>query len=360
MAEVISSAYTRALGEVIREIQPDVSQYRGIQYMPSVDRPTNDVYVDVWERSGGATLEHTLDSDPLNVQKKNFRTQKFSAGAYREGIRYGESDILRLRELGTNDLSKRGIQMHMEENAKRLNDRIETRCELLRWQVIFNGSYVYDGRTVDFGVPAANQVSPAVNWATGSSAAGTLATNPSANPINDLRFWIMGGYAQYRLYTIKKLVMNPNTARMFLNNPAVQSLIAPAIQGGRLQGYDINAVLSFLLPGMPEVDVYNGVYLAEAIDPITGKITTSAATFFIPDGKIFFETNLPDGGKIGEISMTLNLSNGSIETPTAGKFVVTDQRGLENVQNPYIAMYAGFNGGPALTRSFDLLTATVF
>lgn len=356
--ELISPAYTRALGEVIREIEPDPNLYRGAQYMPAVERPTNNVYVDVWERTGGATLEHTLDTDPLNIQKKGFRTMQFSAGAYREGLRYGESDILRLRELGTNDLTKRGIQQHLEENAKRLNLRIETRMELLRWQVIFNGAYVYDGKSIDFGIPSANNVAPIANWATGSGA--TLAPNASADPINDLRFWLMGGYDTFRLYTVKKLVMNPNTARMILSNPKVQTQIYPAIQGGRLQDYNLNGILGFLLPGMPEVDVYNGTYLAESIDPITGRITTGAATYFIPDGKIFFETNLPDGNKIGEIQMTLNLSNGSIEAPTAGKFVVTDQRGLANVQNPYLALYAGFNGGPALTRSFDLLTASVF
>jgi hypothetical protein len=356
--ELVSPAYTRALGEVIREIEPDPSLYRGIQYMPAVDRPTNNVYVDVWEATGGATLEHTLDTDPLNIQKKGFRTLQFSAGAYREGIRYGESDILRLRELGTNDLSKRGIQQHLEENAKRLNTRIETRLELLRWQAIFNGSYVYDGRVIDFGVPAQNAVAPVTNWA--SVVNGRLQANASADPVTDLRFWVMGGYEQYRKYTVKKLVMNPNTARMFIESPKVQQLITPAITGGFVRTNDINAILSFIIPGMPEVDIYNGTYFSETINPLDGKLTVSTSQYFIPDGKIFLETNLPDGNKVGEIQMTLNLSNGSIEAPTAGKFVVTDQRGLANVQNPFIALYAGFNGGPALTRSFDLLTATVF
>lgn len=356
--ELISPAYTRALGEVIREIEPDPALYRGIQYMPAVERPTNNVYVDVWEATGGATLEHTLDTDPLNIQKKGFRTMQFSAGAYREGIRFGESDILRLRELGTSDLSKRGIQQHLEENARRLNIRIETRMELLRWQAIFNGSYVYDGRTIDFGVPGANAVAPTVNWAT--TPGGIPTVNNSANPINDLRYWIMGGYAQYRKYKVKKLVMNPTTARMFIENTMVQSLIAPAVTGRYVQNYDINGILNYLIPGMPMVDIYEGTYFSETIDPMSGKLSVSAATYFIPDGKIFFETQLPDGNKVGEIQMTLNLSNGSFEAPAAGKFVVTDQRGLANVQNPYLALYSGFNGGPALTRGFDLLTATVF
>lgn len=358
--ELISPAYTRALGEVIREIEPNPDLYRGIRYMPAVDRPTNNVYVDVWEATGGATLEHTLDTDPLNIQKKAFRTMQFSAGSYREGIRFGESDILRLRELGTNDLSKRGIQQHLEENAKRLNTRIETRQELLRWQVIFNGSYVFDGKVVDFGVPAANTVSPVANWGSVDAQTGVVTVNPAADPIADLRLWTMGGYAQFRKYTIKAMVMNPNTERMFLANPKVQEQIRPFLASGIISGYETNKILGLLIPGIANIEVYKGTYFSETIDPLTGKISVSPSTYFIPNGKIYFETELPDGNQIGEISMTLNLSNGSIEAPTAGKFVVTDQRGLANFQNPYIAMYSGFNGGPALTRGFDLLTATVF
>jgi hypothetical protein len=359
MAELISPAYTRALGEVIREIEPDPALYRGIQYMPAVERPTDDVYVDVWEATGGATLEHTLDTDPLNIQKKAFRTLQFSAGKYRESIRFGESDILRLRRLGTADLSQRGIQQHLEENARRLNTRIETRMEMLRWQAIFNGSYIYDGRVIDFGVPALNSVAPTTVWAT-RDASGRLVSNDASNPVLDLRFWTMGGYDIFRKYQIRKMVMNPNTSRMFIESKAVQQLIAPAITGGFVRTYDINGVLSYVIPGIPEVDVYAGTYFNETIDPVTGKISVSTSQYFIPDGKIYFETNLPDNNRIGEIAMTLNLSNGDIGAPASGKFVITDQRGLADVANPSMKLVSGFNGGPALTRSFDLLTATVF
>jgi hypothetical protein len=358
--ELISPAYTRALGEVIREIEPDVNLYRGIQYMPAVERPTNNVYVDVWEATGGATLEHTLDTDPLNIQKKAFRTMQFSAGAYREAIRFGESDILRLREIGQNDLSKRGIQQHLEENAKRLNTRIETRLELLRWQAIFNGSYIYDGRVIDFGVPAANTVSPVANWGSVDPVTGVVTVNPNSDPIADIRLWTMGGYGQFRKYNIRKMVMNPNTERVFLANQKVQDQIRGFLASGIINGYETNKILSLLIPGVPEVDVYKGTYFAETINPLTGKIAVSAATYFIPNGKIFFETDLPDNNKVGEVQMTLNLSNGSIDAPTAGKFVITDQRGLGNVKNPSLELVGGFNGGPALMRSFDLLTATVF
>ena len=360
MADLISPAYTRALGEVIREIEPDPAQYLGIKYMPAVERPTNDVYIDVWERTGGATLESTTETDTQAIQRKGFRTEKFSSGTYREMIRFGETDILRLRELGTNDLSKRGIQQHIEENARRLNTRLETRMELLRWQAIFNGSYIYDGRTINFGIPALNNVSPVANWATVTG--GVPTANPSANPIADLRFWLTGGYAQFRIYGMPRaMIMNPNTARMILDNPNVQTLIAPAITGGRLQTYDVAGIMSFLLPGLPQPEIYAGTYLAEAIDPLTGKITTGNATYFIPDGKIFFETNLPDGNKIGEVQMTLNLSNGNINAPTAGKYVLTDMSGLASLTKaPHMALVSGFNGGPALTRAFDVLTATVW
>ena len=230
--------------------------------------------------------------------------------------------------------------------------------ELLRWQAIFNGSYVYDGKTVDFGVPAGNNVAPAVPW--GASSGGVFTTqNDAADPFADLLFWLTGGYGAFRKYKITKIIMNPNTERMFLNNPKVQNLIRTRFASESFASYSIQGIMSFLLPGIPPIQIYDGWYQSENEDPVTGQITVGDAQFFIPDGKIFFEVKLPSGGKIGDIMMSLNLSNGSIDSPTAGKFIIVDERIQTHPQNPYIDLIGGFYGGPRLTSGFNLLTATV-
>jgi hypothetical protein len=169
----------------------------------------------------------------------------------------------------------------------------------------------------------------------------------------------MGGYSPFRKYKISKVIMNPNTARVFLDNPAVQSLIQNRFASETYKMHDINAVLDFLVPGMPPIEIYKGWYQNETVDPTTGLITLADATFFIPDGSIFFECKLPDANKVGDIVMTLNLTNGSVDAPSAGKFIVVDEHIADRPGNPYIDVFGGFNGGPRLKRGPDVLTATV-
>lgn len=357
MSKVFAAEHTRVLQEVIREIETDPSEYLGAKYMPAVEIPSSQVFVDVLEARGGLIKEHTLGTDPQATPRRQFRTQQYSPGAYKEFIRFNEQDILRLRELGLNDQSKRGIRQHLNENALVLNNRIEARMELLRWQTIFDGTYVYDGKTVDFGKPAANNVAPVVPWATVVS--GVLVANASANPILDLRYWLMGGYAKFRKYKITKIIMNPNTARWILDNANVQSLIQNRFASETYKMHDVNAVLGFLIPGMPEVEIYKGWYQNESINATTGLITVGDAVFFIPDGSIFFECKLPDSNKVGDIVMTLSLANGSVDSPAPGKFILVDEHIEDRPGNPYIDVLGGFYGGPRLKRAFDVLTAFV-
>lgn len=358
MSRVFAAAHTRVLQEVIREIETDVSEYLGAKYMPSVDIPSATVFVDVLEARGGLVKEHTMGTDPQSAPRRQFRTQQYAPGVYKEFIRFNEGDILRLRELGMNDQSKRGIRQHLNENALVLNNRIEARMELLRWQAIFNGTYVYDGKTVDFGKPVANNVAPTVPWGLNDGFGNFTVTNPAATPIQDVRYWVDGGYAPFRKYKKTKIIMNGNTERVFLDNPAVQSLIQSRFAVGDYR-HDINSILSFLVPGCPPIEIYNGWYQNETINATTGLITLGDAVYFIPDGALFFECKLPDSNKIGDIVMTLNLSNGSVDSPSAGKFILVDEHIADKPGNPYIDVLGGFHGGPRLKRAFDTLTATV-
>lgn len=359
MSKVFAAEHTRVLQEVIREIETDPSEYLGAKYLPSIDMPSTSVFVDVLEARGGLVKEHTLGTDPQSAPRRQFRTQQYSPGAYKEFIRFNEGDILRLRELGLNDQSKRGIRQHLNENALVLNNRIEARMELLRWQAILNGTYVYDGKTIDFGKPANHDVAPVNPWGTNDGSGNFVDANAAATPIQDMRYWVMGGYAPFRKYKITKIVMNPNTERMVLDNPNVQSLIQNRFASEAYKAHDINAVMGFLVPGMPPIEIYKGWYQTETSDATTGEITVGDAIYFLPDGRLFFEAKLPDNNKIGDVVMTLNLANGSVDNPAPGKFILVDEHIEDRPGNPYIDVIGGFYGGPRLKRAFDVLTATV-
>jgi hypothetical protein len=284
--------------------------------------------------------------------------QEFAGGTFKEAILFDESDILYLRELGSNDPSRQGIRQHLDIAIDRLNRRIEARIEKLRWDAIFTGGFSYLSTTHSYGIPAANRSVPVgAVW----SSDGINANN-AANPIADLRYWLMGGYSTYRKYKFTKIIMSKNTARWILENTNTKTYLSSMYANPTLPEYDINKVLSFVLPGIPPVDVYDGWYQAETIDG-NGKLTVGDATFFIPDGYIFFECALPGGDKIGEFVQGANLASGSLESPGVGKFLVVEENIAPGTKggpsNPYISVLGGVYGAPKLDRPFDVLTAKV-
>lgn len=352
------SPYVAAIQKVIREIESDPATYIGARYLPDYNSPTHNIYVEKLRARGGMTLEHVLDTDTKTIQRSSATAQQFSPGAYREMITYNESDILRLREIGQNDLSQRGIQEWVTRDSLTLNRRLETRKEYLRWQAIFTGQWAYNGRVVDFGRDPNLEVTPAVVWGT-YDGNGKLQINTAADPIADLRYWVMGQYAPFIKYKITKVIMNPRTANLFLGNPKVQAQIMSRFAAETFAANDVSGITKFLIPGMPDVEIYNGWYQGETVDNATGITSVGNGQYFISDGGIFFECQLPDDNKLGDLVMTLNLSNGDINMPAQGKFLIVEPHLKDQSKAPHINLVAGMNGGPKLDRASDIISAQV-
>ena len=355
--EFFDNEYTEVIQKLVNEIVNDPSTYRGAKYMPSIALPVNRVRVEVIEATGGLTNEHVVGTEPQYIQGTGMRTQEFTPPAYKEAILYDEQRILYLRELGQNDRSRRGIRQYIDRDIDRLNRRIEARIELQRWKTIFDGGYTFLGKTISFGIPSGNRAVPVgAVWSSDG-----ISANNSANPIVDLRYWIMGGSSAFRKYVVTGMVMNPNTARWILDNTNTRAYLTSYGANPAIGSYDLNKTLQFLIPGLPSVDVYNGWYQTETVS--NGRIVVSDATYMIPDGYIFFECALPGNDKIGEFVQTLNLSSGSIADPGAGKFLVVEDNTVPGSKggatNPYINLVGGVYGGVKLDRPFDVLTAKV-
>ncbi len=354
-----TNEYTDQLQKVVRQVVNDPSTYKGSAYLPSVALPASKIYVDVVEASGGLTNEHVIGTAPKTVQGVGSHTQSFEGGAWKEEMIMKEGDLLRLRELGSNDRSMRGARQFIDFNVDKLNRRLEARIEKLRWDTIFNGSFTYLGRTISFGVPSGNIATPL----NGMWSLDGINANANAKPVTDLRYWLTGGLAGFRKYMVSKAVMNPNTARWILDNAEVKSLIQYRFAAENFADYDLNRTLQFLIPGLPPFEVYKGWYQNESVDS-DQKVTVGDAIYFIPDGYIFFEvSNLPGGDKIGEVQQGVHLASGSIDSPGFGKFLLVEDNTAPGTkggpQNPYISLVAGFHGGPKLDRAFDVLSAKV-
>jgi hypothetical protein len=370
--EFFIDQYTSELQKLIREVVNDPSTYLGSEFLPSVASPVLKVRNEVVESTGGVTNDYLPGTSPKFVQSFGSRVQEFSPGYWKEAIHYDETKILFLRELGQKDPSRRGIEQYIDLDIDRLNRRLEAKIELLRWQAILNGGFTWNNLTTAFSIPSFNTATPlAGNW----SLDGINANN-SATPIQDLRYWLAGGYGPYRKYKVKRIIMNPNTARWFLDNSSVRSYVQNALANPAVAQYGINEVLKFFYPGCPPVVVYDGWFQQEQVGPGNGAVTsinttpqaqqivTTNGIYFIPDGAIFFDvTNLPGGDKLGSFVQTVHLASGTPAAPGFGKFLVVEENIAPGTKggpgNPYIDIFAGVYGGPNLERAFDVLTASV-
>lgn len=354
----VTDEHTEILQKLVREVVNDPSTYIGSKFIPSVALPVRKIRTEVIEASGGVTNEHVIGTDPTYVQSFGTRVQEFEPPAYKEAIHYDEKKILFLRELGDNGRNKRGIRQYIDLDVDRLNRRLEARIELLRWQAIFNGGFSYAGKTFSYGIPGANRAVPIGGlWSTDGSTANDL-----ANPLEDIRYWLMGGLAKFRKYKVTSMIMNPNTARFILDNANVQSLVSRYFSSDIFGAYELNKTIQFLIPGAPPVSIYDGWYQTETVDG-TGKIVVSDAVYFIPDGYIFFEASLPGGDMIGEFVQGVHLASGTVDAPGYGKFLVVDENIAPGTKggpkNPYLDLVSGVYGGVKFDRAFDVLSAKV-
>lgn len=355
--EFITDQHTSVMQKLIQEVVNDPTTYKGSTYLPSIAVPARKIRTEVIEATGGLTNEHLVGTDPKYIQSFGTRVQEFVAPAFKEKIHFDEEKILYLRELGQNDPSRAGIRQYIDKDVDRLNRRLEARMEYLRWQAIFTGGFSFFGNTVSYGIPAGNQASPlGADWSLDG-----VNPNNSANPLGDIRYWLVGGLAGFRKYVVTKMIMNPNTARWILENTNTKSYVQNAIANPAVKQYDINDILNFFIPGCPPVEVYKGWYQTETVTD--GKITVSDAVFFVPDGYIFFEASLPGGDKIGEFVQGIHLATGTIDNPGYGKFLLIEDHTAPGTKggpsNPYFDIVAGVYGGVKMDRPFDVLTAKV-
>ncbi len=357
MNEFFTNEYTSVIQKLVQEVVNDPSTYLGAKYIPSVALPVDRVRVEIIEASGGLTQEHAVGTDVKYVQSFGTRVQEFAPPAYKEAILYDEKKILNLRALGQNDPSKRGIRQYLDLDIDRLNRRLEARIELLRWNAIFAGSFSYMGNAFSYGIPSANTAVPlGAVWSLDG-----INPNNAANPIADIRYWTQGGLAAFRKYRIKRMIVNPNTARFVLENTNTKAYLSSIGANPNISEWTLPKLIAFLVPGGPEVVIYDSWYQQETV--VANKITVGNAVYFIPDGGIFFEASLPGGDMIGEFVQGLNLASGTMEAPGFGKFLVVEENIAPGTKggpgNPWMQAIAGVYGGVNLQRSFDVLTANV-
>lgn len=343
--------------------------------LPAVDQ----IWVEWVEGVKGLAYDYVYGSAVPQVRQLANGTYSYQAPAVREQKIYNEQDILFYRQLGGN-VSDRGIMQKLAYNSLDSMVRMQNKKKYTLANYVFNGSYTFapaNGMaplTVSSGVPSTNTLTPIVApWGVAGSGvnAGTYVPNNSANPILDMQFWFSSSGVLKRLLPyIKGLIMNPNTAFLFMQNQNTQAYINrvlannSVISAGRTYGVEL--VADIAIPAVKKFDIvidYTGwsALSAAGVDP---QLPTQF-NYFIPDGQIFFEMDIPAtfGGPLGDFVFLGQVQNGGFVNPQPGPFLIIEDLTVPGSRggliNPQLAQVSGYAGGPRIRRPMDIITANV-
>ena len=348
LSGVIGQKETAVIAAVVDEITAKPAEGLGLQLMPVKSYPEFLVYHEKVSGFGGLLSERVIGESGGTSAISSSETIEFSPGSYQEAKRFGEKDLISLRRLG--DIGARGVTGltsgaldFMGRAGEDLKFKLNNRLNKLAWDTLFNGTYQYQGTTkYNFNTPAANTVFAASDWSIPAT----------STPFTDL-FQILKTNPTYYKYIIKHIVINPVTEAAMLNSAQARNVI---INNAFAVG-DINKLASILFPGLPEIKVCKDAYQDQTV--AGGKIVNGLAQYFVPDYKLLM---IPDfGGSLfgsfGELQMTYNMNDpsASVQTPAIGIYTFVDELGLMQRKAPYLEIVTGFNGGPNLMRSNDVL-----
>jgi hypothetical protein len=349
-----------------------LSEYFPDEMLPAVEK----IWVDVVDGVIGIAQDYTYGTEVSEVAKLGNQIYEFIAPAVRDKFLFNETDMLFRRELGNPNISSRGILQRISLNSLNAYGRLLNKKKTMISNMVFNGTYTFSPNigspvTVSAGIPAANNATPTVApWLVLSSSGsthGTYVPNNNANPISDLLYWFSTYPTFIRMLPfIRKMIMNPITANAFINNSNTQAYINRVITNqsvfDRNQKMDIGLAVRYFLP------IFDIEVVIDATSYMTNQVwaaSNNTAIYFIPTGKIFFGVDVGAyGGTLGDFCMIGAIQNGGFQNPQPGMFIVLEDftapaAGNGGMEQPYLKMVSGFNGGVRIRRPYDILTATV-
>jgi hypothetical protein len=355
LAGIITDRHTSIIHAVVDKVIASPGEEYFAKLFPAKNVYARNLIHERLSGYGGFTGERNLNEKGKPVSGRSRDSRLFKPGFYQEHIRWNEDDLINLRKAGT--LDERAVKGplgvtageldELSAAAMKLQRRVVNRWNKLGADAIFNGTFVWKSLSYDFEVPAGNRLTAPTDW-----------SDPSAGtPLSDL--WAYQNTdATVRKYKIKRFVINPKTATDIMVSDEVRNVL----KNYNLLKNDINIVAQFLFPGLAEIYTLRDAYQDETIEA-DGTVTMGAHTFFMPDDKVFIEIDF--AGMIypiyGNFCLTENLNDpsASIEKPAVGLYTYIDEKGLEERESPYVKLVTGFNGGPNLLRSDDVLTISV-
>lgn len=349
---IITDRHRQIIHAVVDKVIADPGEQYFANLLPTRNVPAQVMIHERMSGFGGFTGERALGEKGKAISNGSSDSRLFEPGAYQEHSRFDEKDILTLRKLGT--YGDRGItgltsgeMDELSRSGMKLQRRVINRINKLNADAVLNGTFVWKSKTFNFDVPAGNRLTAPTDWS--DPAAGT--------PLSDL--WnYQNNDPLVRLYKVHQYVINPKTATDIMVSQEVKDVL----RNYNLVKNDINVVAQFLFPGLAPIKVVKDAYQEESVNA-AGQIVMGAHTFFMPDDKVIVEVSF--AGMIyptyGEFQLTENINDPSatLDRLATGIYTFVDEEGLREREAPHIKVVTGFNGGPNLLRSDDVITISV-
>lgn len=318
---------------VVEKWSPDASKFALASILPMVTYPTEMIQWDVLGGIQGMTHAAALNAPAPLIKNRVIRTMQEVTRYWREGGRIRESDILRIRKLGSLDkLAGPELAMNL---TKQLTLRRFTRIEWLGWAIIQN-KLTIDDNGVKFQADYTGliqEVDAGTDWA----------DLGSADPISDIltgsRLLRGKSDGQARLY------YNAITADYLSKNAIIRDLFKRTNATAEL-GPDTVGKLIAALCNVESAQLYDGGYEDES-----GNFQT-----FIDDGVVAYIGKPPMGQRLGHFATTPNVQTGGL-SPKPGPFVMTYDKTSENP--PYWEQVQGIHGIPVLEFPEVIIKMTV-
>jgi hypothetical protein len=358
---------TALITGVMEEVTPLLQNDLMREMFPEAEYAAQTLLLDMFENIVGMSFDNPMDSPVPIIKKRGLRTESFTPKSVHEAIEVSQQEMLFLRDPGNPNISLRGIATYLAMWSQQLGHRQEVRKIDDIYTALFNGELNWLNQAVSYSIPSGNRINASALSGVWGSFTGTgISPNASANPILDLSIILNSILIQYRGLKIK-LVMNPKTHQLLVQNPNVinrtayvyanNSLVSKADKGG----VTIATALEYFLGGDLNVDVLidNSVYIPDADDP-HGR-TPGQSTYLLPDGQIWIYIDTDGfGAPLGEYAYTLAAQNGGMNNPKSGKFMyfidTTLSQTFEGIAQPRIYIGGGWNGAPRIMRNKDIWT----
>lgn len=348
LAGIIGQRETSVIGAVVDEITASAREQYALKLMPAVAYPVELIYHEKVSGFGGLLAERSIGESGPTTASSSSEVIEFRGGAYQEIKRFTEQDLRSLRALGSmGDRGVTGLTTKAVDFLSRagmdLQTKLTNRLNKIVWDALFTGVYTFKGITkANFNVPAGNTIQTTTDWS-------VVATS---TPLTDL-YNIQKTNAVFRKYKILEYVMNPITIAAILNSAEVRAVLVN--HAGAIG--DVNKVAAILYPELAPIKEVADSYQDQTV--VNGLIVNGNTTYFVPDYKILCVPDFSGTlyGLYGELQLTNNLNDPSatLETPAMGIYTFVDEQGLLNRKAPSVEVVTGFNGGPNLMRSNDVL-----